>query len=205
MEKQFEKGKLKDLQVGEVLLVDAKKVKNGKIQLHFAEKIVTNDRPMSALTILNASDTAFSSGARRSWVIAEVTDAAERFNINFGDDGDWYIAKDKNEQDVELLDLNILNPHVIIKGKRYDFKVQINETTIATEWQADNLQKSAKTKGKNGDYITSNGNYIFSNTNVVVVPTGTIVKHTLLESDETSSQNITKGAEQELEDVLKVQ
>ena len=48
---QLGSGKLENLQVGETLLVDAKKVKNGKIQLHFAEKLTGNDKPINALTM----------------------------------------------------------------------------------------------------------------------------------------------------------
>lgn len=188
MENQLNSGKLEDLQVGECLLVDARKVKNGKIQLHFAERISSGDRPISALTILNASDPSFSSGSRRAWVTAEVTDAAERFNVNFGDDGDWYTEKNAKGEDVELLDLNILNPHIIVNDKEFQFRVQINETTVASEWQAENYERAAKRKGKEGEYITHKGDYIFSNTTVVILPKGAEVTHTMLESDQTTAK-----------------
>ena len=80
---QLNSGSLKELQVGETLLTVARKVANGKIQLEFAEKVTAKDRPMSALTVLNSSDTRFSSGARRSWAIAEVADAADIFDVNW--------------------------------------------------------------------------------------------------------------------------
>ena len=183
MENHLNTGKIEDLQPGESLLVDAKKVKNGKIQLHFAERISNGDRPMSALTILNASDPRFSSGARRAWATAEVSDAAERFNVNFGDDGDWYVGQDSKGEEVELLDLNILNPFIDVNGNKFMFKIQVNETINANEWQAENLERAAKRRGAKGDYITHNGDYIFSNTTVVLVPNGVEVKHIFLESD----------------------
>ena len=195
MENQLNTGKIEDLQPGECLLIDARKVKNGKIQLHFAERISNGDRPMSALTILNASDPRFSSGARRAWATAEVADAAERFNINFGDDGDWYVGQDKKGEEVELLDLNILNPFIDVNGNKFTFRVQVSETINANEWQAENLERTAKRKGKDGDYITHNGDYIFSNTTVVLVPEGTEVKHTFLEAD---NATVTTSAEMDL-------
>ena len=70
-------GSLEGLQAGECLLMSARKVNNGKIQLEFAEKIAAKDRPISALTVLNASDSRFSSGARRGWATAEPIDASK--------------------------------------------------------------------------------------------------------------------------------
>tara|TARA_R110000824_G_scaffold14863_3_gene62943 strand:+ start:142 stop:762 length:621 start_codon:yes stop_codon:yes gene_type:complete len=197
-ENQLNSGKLEDLQVGECLLVDAKKVKSGKIQLHFAEKISNGERAISALTILNASDDRFSSGSRRAWVTAEVTDAAERFNVNFGDDGEWYVATDSKGEEVEMLDLNILTPHIDIKGMKYEFRVQINETTVATEWQSENVERAAKRKGKDGDYITHKGDYIFSNTYVGIYPEGAEVTHTFLESDQVTGTTVNKVTEMEM-------
>ena len=176
-------GKLKDLQPNEVLLVSARKVSNGKIQLEFAEKIQAADKPMNALTILNMSDDRFSSGARRAWVTAEVADASERFNVNFGDDGEWY-----ESEKGEMMDLNIIAPCLDVNGKTLYFKVQVLETTEPTEYQAEHVETAAKRAGKEGDFITHNGDYIFSNTTVVIVPKDTVVKHTWLESD-----NVTTG------------
>jgi hypothetical protein len=178
MENVLNSGELKNLQPDEVLLVGARKVANGKIQLEFAEKIQAADKPMNALTVLNMSDDRFSSGARRAWVTAEIADASERFNVNFGDDGDWYEG-----QRGEEMDLNILTPCLNINGKTLYFKVQVLETTEPTEYQAEHVDTAAKRAGKEGDFITHNGDYIFSNTSVVIVPKGTIVKHTWLESD----------------------
>ena len=92
-ENQLNSGSLKELQVGETLLTVARKVANGKIQLEFAEKVTAKDRPLSALTVLNASDSRFSSGARRGWATAEVLDASEIFDVNFGDDGEWFMGE----------------------------------------------------------------------------------------------------------------
>ena len=175
MEKnQLNSGSLDSLKVGETLLISARQVANGKISLEFAEKITAKDRPVSALTVLNASDDRFSSGARRGWATAEPIDASNAFGVNFGDDGEWYTSERG-----EMMDLNILNPE--FNGVR--FRVQISETTEPTEWQAENLERAAKKAGKDGDYITHNGDYIFSNSDVVLLPEGTDPTHSFLTPD----------------------
>ncbi len=171
-------GRLEDLQPNQVLLLTARKVSNGKIQVEFAEKIQSKDRPMNALSLLNASDSRFSSGARRAWVTAEPADAYERLGINFGDDGEWY-----DTEKGEMLDLMILNPGVDLYGNKVYFRVLITETTEATEWQLDNIERAAKRAGKEGDFITTNGQYIFSNTSAVLAPQGVEIAHTFIESD----------------------
>ena len=175
MEKnQLNSGSLDSLKVGETLLISARQVANGKISLEFAEKITAKDRPVSALTVLNASDDRFSSGARRGWATAEPIDASKAFDVNFGDDGEWYTSERG-----EMMDLDILNPE--FNGVR--FRVQISETTEPTEWQAENLERAAKKAGKDGDYITHNGDYIFSNSDVVLLPEGTDPTHSFLTPD----------------------
>tara|TARA_R110000803_G_scaffold57812_2_gene115895 strand:- start:2012 stop:2605 length:594 start_codon:yes stop_codon:yes gene_type:complete len=171
---QINSGSLDTLKSGETLLVSARQVANGKISLEFAEKITTKNRPVSALTILNASDDRFSSGARRGWATAEPVDASGALGINFGDDGEWY-SSDRGE----MMDLDILNPE--FNGTR--FRVQITETTEPTEWQAENVERAAKRAGKDGDYITHEGDYIFSNSDIVLLPEGQDTNHTWLTPD----------------------
>ena len=75
---------------------------------------------MNALSLLNASDSRFSSGAHRAWVTAEPADASERLGINFGDDGEWY-----DTEKGEMMDLMILNPGVDLNGNKVYFRVLI--------------------------------------------------------------------------------
>lgn len=171
---QLNSGSLDTLEVGQTLLISARQVSNGKISLEFAEKITAKDRPVSALTILNASDDRFSSGARRGWATAEPIDASNAFEINFGDDGEWYTSEKG-----EMMDLDILNPE--FNGVR--FKVQITETTEPTEWQAENVERAAKRAGKDGDYITHEGDYIFSNSDIILLPEDQNANHTWLTPD----------------------
>ena len=185
---QLNSGSIDTLKKGDTLMVSARKVNGGKISLEFAEIIETSDRLVSALTILNKSDDRFSSRPRRAWVSAEPSDASELFNVNFGDDGEWY-----DSEKGEMMDLDVLNP--TYNGQR--FRVQINETVEGTQWQIDNADVAAKRKGKGGDFITHNGEYIYSNGDIVLVDEGNEVTHTYLESDTATIENATKVVENE--------
>lgn len=185
---QLNSGSIDTLKKGDTLMVSARKVNGGKISLEFAEIIETSDRLVSALTILNKSDDRFSSRPRRAWVSAEPSDASELFNVNFGDDGEWY-----DSEKGEMIDLDVLNP--TYNGQR--FRVQINETVEGTQWQIDNADVAAKRKGKGGDFITHNGEYIYSNGDIVLVDEGNEVTHTYLESDTATIENATKVVENE--------
>jgi len=166
-------GSVDTLNPGETLLCGARKVSSGKIQLEFAEIIQTSDRPVSLLTLLNKSDDRFATRARRAWITAEPADASEAFDINFGDDGEWYMSEKG-----EVMDINMLNPTY----NGVSMKLRIFETTTPNKWQEANLETAAKRRGKDGDYITHNGDYIFSNTDMVL--TDGEVTHILLASDE---------------------
>jgi hypothetical protein len=185
---QLNSGSIDTLKKGDTLMVSARKVNGGKISLEFAEVIETSDRLVSALTILNKSDDRFSSRPRRAWVSAEPSDASELFNVNFGDDGEWY-----DSEKGEMMDLDVLNP--TYNGQR--FRVQINETVEGTQWQIDNADVAAKRRGKGGDFITHNGEYVYSNGDIVLVNEGDNVTHTYLQSDTTTIENATKEVENE--------
>ena len=174
MANQLNTGSLDTLQKDQTLLVNARKVNGDKLQLEFAEIVKVNDRGENVLSILNKSDDRFSSNARRAWVTAEPSDATDSFGVSFGPDAAWY-ASEKGE----MLELNILNP--MIKDTRC--RVLVSETTEATDWQQENLSKSAKRKGKEGEYITHNGDYIFSNTEVALTNKPTTDMHIMLEPD----------------------
>ena len=185
MANQLNSGTLDTLKPNETLLLQARKVANGKIQLEVAESIQVSDRPMNVLGMLNKSDDRFKSNARRTWVTAEPTDATELFSINFGADAEWYMGTSKSGAQVELLDLNVLNP--VINNTRC--RILVNETIEPTEWQAENLEKAAKRRGAEGAYITHDSNYIFSNTTLVLTNEETKEMHTFLKPDSVAMQN----------------
>jgi len=165
---------VKELTTGETLLVSAKLVNGGKVQLEFAEIIKNpNTKSSSAselIGMLNASDARFNSApkARRAWMSAEKADILTVFGI---DTTDLTTVGQTKE-------LNLLNPTVNKKA----LKIQVTETVKPTEYQAANLEASAKRAGADGDFITSKGAYIFSNTTVVIGE----AKHTFLEADDNS-------------------
>ena len=192
MKNQLNSGDLNTLQVGECLLTKAYKTKTDKIQLEFAEKVTAKNRPMSALTVLNSSDVKFSSGARRGWATAEITDASEIFGVNFGDDGEWYVGEKANGTPCEMLDLNILNP--IFNGTY--FRVRIIESTEPTKSQQDyademgfDVAEKAKRAGKDGDHILHKGQHIFMNSYVDLLPEGDNPQHVFLTAD-TATQSV---------------
>ena len=191
MENTTNSGSLDTLNLKDTLLVSARKINGGKISLEFAEIIKSGDKAVSALTLLNASDSRFSGKPRRAWVSAEVVDAAKLFNINFGDDGEWIMTERG-----EMMELNILNP----EHKDERFRLQINETTQGTQYQLDNIETSAKRRGKDGEFITNEGNYVFSNTEIVMINKNENVTHTYLETD---SQAITK-VEDKVEELTEI-
>lgn len=184
-------GTLSTLQPGECLLVKALKTSTDKIQLEFAEKIAKENGSVSALTILNASDNRFSSGATRGWAVAEVIDASQIFDINFGDDADWYMGTKSNGKACEMLDLNILNP----KAHGLNFRVVIKETTEPTKNQQtyaddnglDVAETQAKRAGKGGDFILHEGQYIFRNSYVELFVEGENPVNTFLAADKTTN------------------
>ena len=81
-------GSLQGLQVGQTLLVSARKVAGNKLQLEFAEIVKTQSTAANPLAIFNKSDDRFSqgNGARRAWLTAEAKDASVYLNINLMDD-----------------------------------------------------------------------------------------------------------------------
>jgi len=179
MSNQLNTGKLDGLQQGETLLVAVRKVSGDKIHLEFAEVVQMGDRPASILSILNESDARFSSRARRAWMTAEPNDASKYLGINFSTTNDkWYMSEKG-----EVMDLNILNPTI----NNIRCRLVINETTDATDWQSDNVETSAKRRGRDGDYITHKGNYIFSNTTIIL--TDDTPTHVLLDADEIAADN----------------
>lgn len=175
MENQVNTGSLEALIPGETLLVQARKVNGNKIQLEFAEKMVTPDRPQSLLSVFNKSDDRFSQsgGARRCWLTSEPSDAAKNLGVDF--ENAKYTT---TVEGYEVLPLNILNP--TMDGNR--IRVQITETVTPTPWQSDNKERAAKRRGAEGEFITHKGQHIFSNTDVVLGEP----KHTFLEADASS-------------------
>jgi len=182
MENTLNTGSLEALIPGETLIVQARKVKGNKVQIEFAEKLASEERPQSLLSVFNKSDNRFSQtgGARRYWMTSEPSDASELLNVDLVNAN--YEVVTVNDKVQEIFPLNILNP--TLDGKR--MRIQVSETTVAKPWQSDNLDRAAKRAGAEGEFITHKGQYIFSNTDVVLGEP----KHTFLEADEVASESL---------------
>jgi hypothetical protein len=155
------------LKDGDTLLVSAKGVKGGKVQLEFAEKVTSPYASQGNVLIgmLNKSDDRFSAKKpRRAWVSGEKEDIKNLIGI------DVSALAEK-----AVLEINKLNPE--LNGDR--LRLQVNETTKADAYQSANIDKTAKRAGDGGDFILNNGMHIFSNTDVVL---GT-QNHTFLKPD----------------------
>ena len=160
---------IETLKKGDTLLVSVRKTANGSFQAEFAEHIINPDSPKNMLASLNKGDERFEQTGkpRRCWTKITPESASE-----LGID----LIKDKVDE--EGKEYNILNPS--IDGVR--IRIQVTETTEATEWQAKNVEKAAKqiVDRKTGEvlYFRKDGKFIFSNTSVV-----SDVNHTFLKGE----------------------
>jgi hypothetical protein len=180
-------GSLQGLQMGQTLLVSARKVAGQKVQLEYAEVLEKESTPaINLVALFNASDSRFTVGskARRAWITVQPADAGKLLGIDLSDNNaDWY----ENQLGQEMLDLNILNPVATFGDVSTRLRVQIVETVSPTEYQKANISNEAKRKGKDGAFITHKGFYIFTNATVVI----DTPKHVFLESDSTSTTTTT--------------
>jgi len=171
-----------ELVKGELLLVNAKKVGGNKVQLEFAQIVETGEsRPQSILSLLNASDDRFntSSSASRAWISGEAVDIERNFGLD--------LSSLENEGD--MIEFNLLNPR-IVGMENIPLNIQITETTKGSKYQIENIEKSAKRAGKDGDYITTkDGEFIFRNATVVTgEPSHVIFKETLRNTPSLTSE-----------------
>ena len=180
-------GSLETLVPGESLLVQAIATSTDKVQLEIAEIIETTPRGTSLLSMLNASDDRFAQKARRAWMSVESADAERLLGLPVGTlsskEGWTEVTGNRNVKSAKAL--NILNP--VIGTQR--LVVQISETTTPTEYQALNLETSAKRRGAAGAYITHNGKYIFSNATIVLENQR---QNVWLEADQASSATVSQ-------------
>lgn len=177
MNNTINSGSLQGLQVGQTLLVSARKVAGNKVQLEFAEIVRQQSSAVNPLALFNKSDDRFSQGgARRAWLTAEPKDASKYLSIDLTDSNpNWSV----DAMGREVIALNILNPVATIEGEQIPLKVEVIETVTPTEYQAANLETSAKRRGKDGAFITHKGMYIFANTRIAFHK----ANHVFLEAD----------------------
>lgn len=123
------------LLVGQTLLVAARRVEGGKIQLEFAEKIKNPSQGTNILAIFNEGDERFdqnNKGPRRCFMTIMPNNLEKLFKIK----------ADTVPADGSSLELNILNPS--LDGKR--LQIQITESHVPfSEYEASNPEKTCKT------------------------------------------------------------
>jgi hypothetical protein len=177
MNNTINSGSLQGLQVGQTLLVSARKVAGNKVQLEFAEIVQSRSNTVNPLSLFNKSDDRFSqAGARRAWLTAEPKDAGQYLGIDISDvNPNWTV----DAMGREVLPLNVINPIATIEGEQIPLKVEVVETITPSDWQASNIDTSAKRRGKDGAFITHKGMYIFANTRIAFHK----ANHVFLEAD----------------------
>lgn len=181
---------LEQLQKGQVLAVRMKAVKGGKVQIEFAEKITTANPVKSALGLLNKSDKRFSnsSGARRSWETGEPADVKDLFGFEIPD----------GEDHVELLE-------IVPDVNGQSFRLQIIEITESAYKERnakrknpeseDYLESKLKRAGAEGNFFyTASGERVVSEPMLVTAPNGTEIKHTYLEGEFKTQEEVMDDA-----------
>ena len=162
MKNVLNSGDIKSLKEGQVLLTQLREVSNGFMSIELAE-VKKGSSGMSAVFLFNKSDSRFSNNsARRAWQNGQPSDIEELLGISCDDSQEWII----NDRGFKVLPLNILNPVASYEGTDYVMRVQIQETTEPTDYQAANIESAAKRKGKNGEF-THGEEYIFTNATIV--------------------------------------
>jgi len=152
---------VENLVKGEVLMMDIKKVKGGKLQIQFAEIVRDPNKAIDAVGMFNSSDERFTPPkARRAWLTVEPGDAIKHLPAI---KSQVELAEKSDGED--SFDINILNPSVA-GGDR--LRLQVRETTIPTQWQIENKEKAAKLAPSSGRYLFHNGQNIYSRATVVV-------------------------------------
>ena len=227
MANQLNSGSLDTLKVGQTLLTKVTRTSTNKVQIEIAEKIQNTTSTSSlgdgfsnALSMLNASDGAFSAGKpRRHWAAVEPIDLEMMLNIDGLDleTGDYKtetVQTSNGPKQVEVIYLNILNPQANVDPTTGEsiaerMRLRIVETTEGNEWDTAHPQTKAKRRGKGGDYILHNGNYIFNKNQILFskdLSDAVKIPHVFLASDATSmttriENTITETVEEYSEDL----
>lgn len=161
---------LENIKPNTCMLVNARLVEDAnKIQLEFAEVIQRADQPISLIGALNTTDPRFNSKprARRAWASFQREEAKKAFGIDF--------ATLDYVDEAGVKRCYIGKTGLTFSGR--PVHLQINETINPSPWQADNLEKAAKSNGS-GTFYLKDGNPIFSNVTVVAgKPSHVVIQH----------------------------
>jgi hypothetical protein len=147
-----------NLKPGQIMLVNAKGVANGKVSLEFAQIVDTGRKSLDLTSLINEDDDRFNTAKpRRAWMVGTKASIGKYFS----EIADAIEALAEGE----VLEIGQLNPE--ISGKQLN--LQIVETINGTDYDKANIATKAKRAGADGDYIvTSKGENIFTKVSVVV-------------------------------------
>lgn len=160
---------LDQLVKGEMLLISARKVNGGKIQLEFAQHVELPNTNKSILGLLNKSDERFNaSRARHAWLSAVAADASTLLGIDFSELDSAEVGA--------IMELNILNPKI----QNEPLNIEVRETTIANAVEINDPTAYAKRAGNDGEFIVSeHGEFIYDRTTVVTgAPSHKVIQNT---------------------------
>jgi|TARA_R110000823_G_scaffold49393_17_gene124801 hypothetical protein len=178
MSNTINSGTASALNANETLLARAITSSGDKIGFEFHEVISNGDAGMPGINLThlaNKSDTRFGIRSQKAWLYGEEADMLEMFGLPAGSlDGLWQVDQeylDRTGTSRNQAVLNISNPtltgHASPDGEAIRTRVQITETLVPNDYQAEDLESRCKRKGPDGDKILHQGNMIFRNANIV--------------------------------------
>lgn len=173
---------LAELKKGEVLAVRAKHVKNGKIQIEFAQRIDAPTATNNLLGAFNASDNRFSNrGPRRTWLTAEPVDAKKLLGLELSDD---------------VAHADILNVVSSINGFIPALQITEKLESELTDSQAMAKENYLKQAGAGGNFFYAEGSNerVCQFVDLVGLNPGQEVNHTYIKGAFKSATNVIGSA-----------
>lgn len=177
---------LSELKPGQVLAVAVKHINDSegkdKYQIEFAEKIARPEDGdgISALSIFNADDERFTSGARRVWVSITATQCEKLFGFT--------LDNDVSHKEI----LTVLSDYE--EGKQ-EYRIKIREVIEADlpENEIDYKDLRLKRRSKDGPvFFTNKGEKVYSLTELRIYQKGAEVPHVYLEGSYMSAEQMLK-------------
>ena len=158
----------------EIVIVGARLIKDGRLELEFAQFRTLKSRAKSALSVINKGDKRFDINkpkVYRVWNMVTVEGATEAFGIDFQPIAD----QAANLKPDERLVIMIAVKQIAVDGELYDINISVKETTSIKK-----LPKSAQEDIKNNSQYADRYELRFPNDNgelenVVDSETGDIV------------------------------
>jgi len=178
MSNTINSGTASALNANETLLARAITSSGDKIGFEFHEVITNGDASMAGINIThlaNKSDTRFGIRSQKAWLYGEEADMLEMFGLPSNTlDGLWAVDQeylDRTGTSRNQAVLNISNPtlhgHASPDGESIRTRVQIIESLVPDDYQAEDLESRCKRKGADGDKILHQGNMIFRKANII--------------------------------------